>query len=184
MGAGPSRLAVWSPSGLPLPLLLRETVGPHELIDRDWTQRGGAGEGGREGGTERVLTSPFSPLEKHFTFVDTASLESRRPRLAARRDPRLVVFEKSRDFATLYILVLIKLLLFVCFVFFYFEGRNKLDMFSCACTPTYTHSHTSKHQLSRPLYPFVTHCRLLSCSQLSTEGWCHRSPVQSGLGAS
>lgn len=49
LGAGPSRLAVWSPSGLPLPLLLRETVGPHELIDRDWTQRGGAGEGGREG---------------------------------------------------------------------------------------------------------------------------------------
>lgn len=66
LGAGPSRLAVWSPSGLPLPLLLRETVGPHELIDRDWTQRGGAGEGGREGGTERVLTSPFFPPRETF----------------------------------------------------------------------------------------------------------------------
>lgn len=62
LGAGPSRLAVWSPSGLPLPLLLRETVGPHELIDRDWTQRGGA----REGGTERVLTSPFFPPRETF----------------------------------------------------------------------------------------------------------------------
>lgn len=42
------------------------TVGPHELIDRDWTQRGGAGEGGREGGTERVLTSPFFPPRETF----------------------------------------------------------------------------------------------------------------------
>ena len=119
------------------------TVGPHELIDRDWTQRGGAGEGGRDrAGADFTL---FPPLEKHFTFVDTASLESRRPRLAARRDPRLVVFEKSRDFATLYILVLFKLLLFFCFVLFYFEGRNKLDMFSCASTHTHTHTHIHTH---------------------------------------
>lgn len=72
------------------------TMGPHKL--NDWTQRGGAEEGGRDRAGADFTPSP---QKKHFTFVDTASLESRRPRLAARRDPRLVVFEKSRDFATL-----------------------------------------------------------------------------------
>lgn len=71
--------------------------------------------------------------QKHFTFVDTASFESRRPRLAARRDPRLVVFEKSRDFANSPdLLVLLKLLSFFGFVSFYSEG--KLDS---------SHTHTS-----------------------------------------
>lgn len=83
------------------PSPLRRSVGPREPNDRNWTQRGGAGEGGRDSGCR---LHPF-PSNKHFTFVDTASLASRRPRLAARRDPPLVVFEKSRDFATLYILV-------------------------------------------------------------------------------
>lgn len=129
-GEGASCLADWSLSGLPLPLLLRELWVPANRMTETGHKKG---EQGREGGTERVLTSPF-PLKKHFTFVDTASLESRRPRLAARRDPRLVVFEKSRDFATLYILIFLKLLLFFVLYCFILKAGTKLDMFSCACT--------------------------------------------------
>lgn len=111
---------------------------PLELNDRNW--RGAV----REGGREQVLT-PHLPLnKKHFTFVDTASVESRRPRLAARRDPRLIVFEKSRDFATL--CVLFKLLLF-CNVFILKAGTN----WTCSAAHAHTrNTHASKKQRSFP----------------------------------
>lgn len=132
----------------------RRSVGPQELNDRNWTQRGGAGEGGRDGGCR---LHPF-PSNKHFTFVDTASLASRRPRLAARRDPPLVVFEKSRDFANPLYSRLLKLLLL--FVLYCFEGRNKLDMLLRMHTQeTHTHFHKPTFQalvpICSPLSPAV-----------------------------
>lgn len=138
------------------PSPLRRSVGPREPNDRNWTQRGGAGEGGRDSGCR---LHPF-PSNKHFTFVDTASLASRRPRLAARRDPPLVVFEKSRDFATLYILVYLSYCCSVLYCFVLKAGTNWTCR--CACTHkehTHTHFHKPTFQalvpICSPLSPAV-----------------------------
>lgn len=98
-----------------------------------------------------MLTSPFHV--KTFTFVDTASLESRRPRLAARRDPRLVVFEKSRDFASLYILVLLKLLLF--FVLYCFTLKAGINW---TCSAAHAHRHKKPHRDILPKTNFPGPC--------------------------
>lgn len=54
----------------------------------------GQTDGRREGAG--ADSSP-PPTEKHFTFVDTASVESRRPRLAARRHPLSHSFLKNPE---------------------------------------------------------------------------------------
>lgn len=85
-----------APVGVPFPLLLSGSP----WLKMDKKKRGGTGEGGKEG-QSRCWLHPL-PSNDHFTFVDSSSLASRWPRPAARRDPRLVGFEKFTDCATLY----------------------------------------------------------------------------------
>lgn len=74
----------------------------------------GQTDGRREGAG--ADSSP-PPTEKHFTFVDTASVESRRPRLAARRHPLSHSFLKNPETLQPF---LFKLLFFLfCIVSFF-----------------------------------------------------------------
>lgn len=139
---GPQRASCPSPARL---------LGPN---DRPCRQK-------RGGETERV------PL-KHFTFVDSASLATRRPRLAARRDPGLV--EKSRDFTLCSLIKLLFLFLLHCFTFK--AGTKRACYRACMHKPP-PHTHTL------PKTSFVAHCHLLSRLELCTEGCCHWSAVQS-----